>query len=101
MPWRPLTSKQLQFAEEYKKDFNATQAAIRAGYSARSAGIIGFATKRHPLIAEMIEQDHQRRRAEIRLEIAARSGIRASWVPIGGGRKIAGSGYEQFGIPEL
>lgn len=33
-----LTEKQRQFAAEYLKDFNATQAAIRAGYSARTAG---------------------------------------------------------------
>ena len=32
-----LTAKQRRFAEEYMKDFNATQAAIRAGYSKRSA----------------------------------------------------------------
>lgn len=28
-----LTEKQLRFLEEYLIDFNATQAAIRAGYS--------------------------------------------------------------------
>jgi hypothetical protein len=32
-----LTDKQLRFVEEYLIDFNATQAAIRAGYSARTA----------------------------------------------------------------
>lgn len=32
-----LTTKQKRFVEEYLKDLNATQAAIRAGYSARSA----------------------------------------------------------------
>lgn len=34
---RRLTKKQLVFVEEYLKDFNGTQAAIRAGYSRRSA----------------------------------------------------------------
>lgn len=38
---RPLTSRQECFVLEYAKDFNATQAAIRAGYSARNAGKIG------------------------------------------------------------
>lgn len=33
-----LTPKQQRFVEEYIKDLNATQAAIRAGYSARNAG---------------------------------------------------------------
>lgn len=32
---RPLTPKQERFILEYAKDFNATQAAIRAGYSGR------------------------------------------------------------------
>jgi phage terminase small subunit len=36
-----LNMKQQAFVEEYLKDFNATQAAIRAGYSAKTAGSIG------------------------------------------------------------
>ena len=36
-----LTLKQRRFIEEYLIDFNATQAAIRAGYSENSAGQIG------------------------------------------------------------
>ena len=32
-----LTEKQKRFAEEYLIDLNATQAAIRAGYSAKTA----------------------------------------------------------------
>lgn len=35
------TPKQVRFVEEYLKDLNATQAAIRAGYSAKNAGKIG------------------------------------------------------------
>lgn len=37
-----LTPKQACFVEEYLADLNATQAAIRAGYSAKMAGRIGF-----------------------------------------------------------
>lgn len=36
-----LTPKQKRFIEEYLIDLNATQAAIRAGYSPRTAGEIG------------------------------------------------------------
>lgn len=36
-----LTPKQTAFVEEYLKDLNATQAAIRAGYSEKTAGQIG------------------------------------------------------------
>lgn len=38
---RPLTTKQEMFVQEYLIDLNATQAAIRAGYSQRTAGEIG------------------------------------------------------------
>lgn len=36
-----LTAKQQKFADEYLIDLNATQAAIRAGYSPRSADVQG------------------------------------------------------------
>lgn len=38
---RKLTSKQQTFVDEYLIDLNATQAAIRAGYSQKTAGQIG------------------------------------------------------------
>lgn len=36
-----LTDKQKRFCEEYLIDLNATQAAVRAGYSAKTANRIG------------------------------------------------------------
>lgn len=36
-----MTEKQKRFADEYLKDLNATQAAIRAGYSLKTAKQIG------------------------------------------------------------
>ena len=36
-----LTAKQIRFVDEYMVDFNATQAAIRAGYSEKTANTIG------------------------------------------------------------
>ena len=38
---KALTPKQQRFVEEYLVDLNATQAAIRAGYSAKNADKIG------------------------------------------------------------
>lgn len=38
MPRNPLTPRQEAFVAEYLLDLNATQAAIRAGYSAKTAG---------------------------------------------------------------
>lgn len=37
----PLTSKQARFVDEYLIDLNATQAAIRSGYSATNADVTG------------------------------------------------------------
>jgi len=39
-----LTKKQAAFVQEYLIDLNATQAAIRAGYSERTAAVIGTKT---------------------------------------------------------
>ena len=48
------TAKQRRFAEEYMKDLNATQAAIRAGYSKRSAEWIGPQLLTKPHVAELV-----------------------------------------------
>ncbi|MDP7651125.1 MAG: terminase small subunit [Rhodospirillales bacterium] len=37
-----LTPKQQRFIDEYLTDLNATQAAIRAGYSKKTAAQVGF-----------------------------------------------------------
>lgn len=50
-----LTPKQERFVCEYLKDLNATQAAIRAGYSENSAGQIGAENLRKPAIKEAID----------------------------------------------
>lgn len=50
-----MRDKQRVFIAEYLKDFNATQAAIRAGYSASSARFIGHENLTKPYIAEEIK----------------------------------------------
>lgn len=50
-----MTDKQLLFCEEYLKDFNATQAAIRAGYSAKTAYSIANENLKKPEIRNYIE----------------------------------------------
>lgn len=49
-----LTDKQRAFVQEYLIDLNATQAAIRAGYSEHSAGSIGHELLGKPEIQEAI-----------------------------------------------
>jgi phage terminase small subunit len=46
-----LTPKQESFTQEYLIDLNATQAAIRAGYSKDTAGVIGCENLKKPYIA--------------------------------------------------
>lgn len=51
-----LTDKQTQFVVEYLKDFNATQAAIRAGYSEKTAYSIGQENLKKPDISQAIKE---------------------------------------------
>ena len=49
-----MTKKQKRFVEEYLIDLNATQAAIRAGYSPETAGSIGAENLKKPEISDAI-----------------------------------------------
>lgn len=51
-----MTKKQKRFAEEYLIDLNATQAAIRAGYSPDTAGSIGSENLKKPEIRAHIDK---------------------------------------------
>ncbi|MHB8172723.1 MAG: terminase small subunit [Thermincolia bacterium] len=66
---RELTPKQKMFVAEYLIDLNATQAAIRAGYSEKTAYSIGEENLRKPEIQEAIQKS-QNKRAE-KLELSA------------------------------
>lgn len=67
-----LSAKQERFCEEYLIDLNATQAAIRAGYSVNSAGSIG---------SENLEKPEIRARIDAALaERSKRTGINADRV---------------------
>lgn len=51
-----MTDKQQRFCDEYLTDMNATQAAIRAGYSKKTARVIGQENLLKPAIREYIEK---------------------------------------------
>ncbi len=54
---RPLTAKQRRFVEEYAVDRNATQAAIRAGYSPGTARSTGSENLTKPnILVKVIEE---------------------------------------------
>ena len=69
MAEKKLTSKQKMFVKEYLVDLNATQAALRAGYSEKTAYRTGADNLKKPQIQEAIQQAMQKR--EQRTEITA------------------------------
>lgn len=54
-----LTPKQAAFVREYMIDLNATQAAIRAGYSERTANRIGAENLSKPVIQDAIREQRE------------------------------------------
>lgn len=67
-----LTAKQAQFVREYMVDFNAAQAAIRAGYSVKSAPFVGYENLNKPYIAAEIDK--------LKKERADAADLKAEWV---------------------
>lgn len=54
-----LTAKQQRFCDEYLIDLNGTQAAIRAGYSKKTAGQIAEENLKKPEIVEYLNEKRQ------------------------------------------
>lgn len=69
-----LTAKQKRFIEEYLIDLNATQAAIRAGYSPHTAYSIGSELLKKPEIRARVDKEMAER--------SKRTGINADRVVI-------------------
>lgn len=62
-----LTAKQQMFVKEYLIDLNATQAAIRAGYSEKTAGQIGEQNLKKLEIAAAIQEAMDKRFKKIEI----------------------------------
>lgn len=69
-PGQTLTPKQAAFVREYLIDLNATQAAIRAGYSAKSAEVIGHQLLKETKHVAAATQAAMNKRA-IKVEVSA------------------------------
>ena len=67
-----LTAKQARFVDEYLVDLNGTQAAIRAGYSPKTAHVIATENLRKPKIALRI--------AERQAERAEKTQLTTEWI---------------------
>ena len=66
-----LTPKQQRFVEEYLIDLNATQAAIRSGYSEKTAKEIGSENLTKPNIAKAIAEAQEKlsNKAQVTVEM--------------------------------
>lgn len=62
-----LTPKQEQFCQEYLIDLNAKQAAIRAGYSAKTADVIGCENLVKPNVKARIQELQKVRAAKVEI----------------------------------
>lgn len=66
---RKLTDKQARFVVEYQVDMNATQAAIRAKYSPKTAEVIGHELLKKTLVSEAIEREIKTRLRKIGIHL--------------------------------
>ena len=64
-----LTDKQKRFCEEYLIDLNATQAAIRAGYSENTAQQIGSENLSKLVIQEYISKHKESKSKELNITL--------------------------------
>ena len=64
-----LTDKQKRFCEEYLIDLNATQAAIRAGYSENTAQQIGSENLSQLVIQEYISKHKESKSKELNITL--------------------------------
>lgn len=65
-----LTPKQQRFVEEYLIDLNATQAAIRAGYSEKTAKVIAAQNLSKLNVQEAIEEAQSKRAEQTQIDAA-------------------------------
>ncbi|MDE9437848.1 terminase small subunit [Xenorhabdus bovienii] len=63
-----MTTKQKTFCREYLVDLNATQAAIRAGYSAKRASELGYQLMQKPYVVALIDELKQKRNQQLGID---------------------------------
>jgi phage terminase small subunit len=74
-PSGKLTPRQALFVQEYLKDLNATQAAIRAGYAEKTARVMGPENLSKPAIRDAVDEALAKRSGKIQVD--------AEWVLAG------------------
>ena len=91
---RNLTPRQAAFVREYLLDLNATQAAIRAGYSPKAARVTGPETLSKPAVATAIERAMAKRaeRTEVTAERVLAELAKLAFANLGDYFNLTGNG---------
>lgn len=96
-----LRPKQQRFVEEFMVDFNATQAAIRAGYSTKTARVIGPENLLKPAVAAAIVEAQRElsQRVEVTIDDVVRGLYREATRPdtLGGSSAVRRSAWVDLG----
>nr|DAV22502.1 MAG TPA: Terminase small subunit [Caudoviricetes sp.]DAZ18198.1 MAG TPA: Terminase small subunit [Caudoviricetes sp.] len=87
---KKLTPKQKAFADYYIETGNATEAAIRAGYSKKTARVIGQENLTKPAIKQYIDKRNKVIESE---RIASITEVKEYWT-----RVMRGEEKDQFGL---
>ena len=66
-----MTPKQQRFVEEYLVDLNATQAAMRAGYSAKTARQMASENLSKPDIQDAVAREQEARSKRLEIDAGA------------------------------
>ena len=97
---RKLTAKQSAFVREYLIDLNAKQAAIRAGFSAKTAEQQGYQLLQHPSVQAAIAEAMAKRANKLELT-ADRVLLEAARLALFDPRKLLNNDGTPTGIHEL
>jgi phage terminase small subunit len=98
-----LTPKQECFCQEYLIDLNATQAAIRAGYSAKTAGVIGYEYLKKPQIQKCIQslRDKRAEKLEITADQVLREYAKLAFSTLGDFMRVQKDGTAYFDLSAM
>jgi phage terminase small subunit len=98
-----LTPKQKRFCEEYLIDLNATQAAIRAGYSKDTARSIGCENLTKPNVQELIArlQSMRATRTGITQDMVLEEYAKLAFASLGSFLKVESDGYARVDLSKM
>ncbi|MDR2137358.1 MAG: terminase small subunit [Synergistaceae bacterium] len=98
-----MTPKQERFVQEYMVDLNATQAAIRAGYSVKTARFIGQENLTKPYIQDAIHEARvkQSARTQITVDRVLQELAKIGFANMANYMRVGESGYPVLDFSKL